>query len=204
MVAITTKIKKAVADLIDRTTHLDIAKATQVIAKRFGLNERLINYTHIEIRNKLSEYGFKVTPYSERILFLPHCMRDSKRCKAKYSDEGLQCRRCGKCDLSKLIGWAEELGYHSVFITPGGSMVHKLIKKYKPKAVMGVCCYEEATMAYDRLAGTGIHGQASLLLYDGCKDTRANLVDAREKMEAIDPSILQNSNNGKGAEARAK
>ena len=192
MAKITGKIKDAVAGLVDRTAHLDVAMATEAIAKRLGLKERMINYTHIEIRNRLNEYGFKATPYNERILFLPHCMRNSRQCKAKYNEEGLQCRQCGACDLSALIKEAKKLGYKDVFITPGGSMVQKLIRKYKPKAVMGVCCFEEANMAFDRLRGTGIHAQASMLLYDGCKDTKANFADAKEKMEAIDKALLEN------------
>ncbi len=197
MATTTTRIKRAVADTIDRTTHLDVAKATQTIAKKLGLRERLINYTHVEFRNKMNEYGYKSTPYSERILFLPHCMRNSRSCKAKYNDEGLQCLGCGKCDLAALIKMAKELGYKAAYITPGGSMVQKLTKKHKPKAIMGVCCYDEANMAFDKLAGTGIHAQASLLLFDGCKDTKANLADVREKMELIDQKVLEKSNEKK-------
>ncbi|MBN2066999.1 MAG: DUF116 domain-containing protein [Candidatus Diapherotrites archaeon] len=191
MAAITSKIKRAVADTIDRTAHLDVAKATQAIAKKFGLRERLVNYTHVEFRNKLNEYGYKSTPYNERILFLPHCMRNSKKCRAKQGEQGLECVRCGKCDLCELIKMSEDLGYKAAYITPGGSMVQKIVREQKPKAVMGICCYEEANIAFDKLTGTGIHAQASLLLYDGCKDTKANIADAREKMELIDRHLLQ-------------
>ena len=197
MVKTTTKIKDAVADLIDRTTHLDAAKATQTIAKKLGLSERLINYTHIEVRNKLNEYGFKATPYEKRILFLPHCLKSTKQCKAKYGDEGLKCKRCGKCDISSLIALSEEFGYNNAFVTPGGSMVKKLIIKHKPKAVLGVCCYHEANLAFDELRGTDVHAQAVLLLHDGCRDTKANLAEAREKMEAIDSTLLNNDENKK-------
>jgi len=192
MAKITAKIKESVAEAIDRTTHLDAAKATQAIAKKLGLKDRLINYTHIEMRNKLNEYGFKATPYSKRILFLPHCLRDSRACKGNYNEEGLQCKRCGKCDIDRLLGIAEELGYSKAFITPGGSMVQRLIRKYKPKAVVGICCYHEANLAFDELSGTGIHAQACLLLQDGCKDTKANTAEAREKMELIEPRLLGN------------
>ncbi len=191
MPKITAKIKEAIAGTIDRTTHLDVAGATQVIAQRFGLNKRMVNYTHVELRNKLNEYGFKATPYSERILFLPHCLRNSKKCRAKYSDEGLQCKRCGKCDISELIGIAEELGYAKAFVAPGGSMVTKLVKKYKPLATIGLCCYHEANLAFDNFKGTKIHTQACLLQNDGCKDTKANIAEAREKMELIDKKLLE-------------
>jgi len=186
MVKATERMKEAIGEAIDRTTHLDVAKATQAIAKKFGLNQRLINYTHIELRNKLNEYGFKATPYSNRILFLPHCMRNSKDCKAVHSEEGIVCKKCGKCDISELVDFAKKLGYSKTFIVPGGSMVQKIIKRYKPAATMGICCYHEANLAFDSLRGTKIHPQVSLLLQDGCKDTKANLAEAKEKLTMID------------------
>ena len=186
MANVTNKIKAAVGHIIDKGTHIDVAKTTQLVAKKFGLSERLINYTHIEIQNKLNEYDYKRSSYKNRILFLPHCMRHSKHCKAKYNDEGLQCRDCGKCKLTQLRKLAVDAGYSYVFITPGGSMVRKLINKYKPKAVMGVCCYDEANLAFERLRGTNIAPQAVLLLKDGCKDTDVNIEEVREKLLAID------------------
>ena len=197
MLKITAKIREAVAETVDRATHLDVAGATQAIAQKFGLNKRLVNYTHVELRNKLNEYSFKATPYNRRILFLPHCLRNSKGCKAEYSDEGLQCKRCGKCDIDRLIGIAEELGYAKVFVAPGGSMITKLVKKYKPEATMGVCCYHEANLAFDNFRGTKIHTQACLLLNDGCKDTKANIAEAREKMELIDKRLLERNSKVK-------
>jgi hypothetical protein len=191
MSSVTAKIKERIARLVDKTAHLDVAATTEGIARKFGLNERLVNYTHIELRNKLNEYGYKRVHYGDRILFLPQCLRNSRECKAKYGEEGLQCMRCGKCQINELIGMAEEAGYGHVFICPGGSMVQKLVRKYKPRAVLGVCCYDEANMAFDKLQGTGISPQAVLLLYDGCKDTKANIAEVREKMDLIDKKLLE-------------
>jgi len=190
---ITKKIRAKISTLIDRGTHLDISKSTEAIAKALGLNKRLINYTHIELRNALNEVDFKSTPYNKRILFLPHCMKSSAKCKAKYNDEGLNCMECGACQIGDIKKQAKSLGYMGVFITPGGSMVQKLIEKYRPKAVLGVCCYEEANMAFDRLRGTGIAPQAVLLIKDGCKDTIANTAEASEKIEMIDKDALNNN-----------
>ena len=196
MAKATERIKEAVAEIIDRTTHLDVAKATQAIAKKFGLNQRLINYTHIELRNKLSEYGFKATPYSKRVLFLPHCMRNSKHCKAEHSEEGIVCKKCGKCDIAELVDFAENLGYSKAFIVPGGSMVQKIIKRHNPMATMGICCYHEANLAFDSLRGTKIHPQVSLLLQDGCNDTKANLAEVKEKLVLIDEKVFGKQSKG--------
>jgi hypothetical protein len=180
--AVTDRIKEHIARLVDKTTHLDVAETTQGIAKKFGLNERLVNYTHIELRNKLNEYGYKRVPFEKRALFLPHCLKNSKECKAEYNDDGLQCQKCGKCQILELVSMAQEAGFGNVFVCPGGSMVKKLVKKYKPQAILGVCCYDEANMAFDAFQNTNISPQAALLLYDGCKDTKANLEEVKEKM----------------------
>lgn len=180
--SITFRIKERVGKLVDKTTHLDVAETTEGIAKSLGLSERLVNYTHIELRNKMNEYGYKKTPLNKRILFLPHCLRNSKECIAEYNDEGLQCKKCGKCQIAEIIDLAKEKGFEKVFVCPGGSMVKKIVMKHKPKAILGVCCYNEANMAFDSLQNAGIATQAALLLKDGCSNTKANIEEIKEKM----------------------
>jgi hypothetical protein len=189
---ITTRIRAAISKIIDSGTHLDISKTSEMIAKALGLSPRLIQYTHIEIRNMLNEQGYKATPYNERILFIAHCLRNSQKCKADYTETGLNCKSCRECHIAELKKTAEELGYKGVYITPGGSMVKKIIDKYNPKAVIGVCCYDEAQMAFENLKGKKVAPQASLLLKDGCKDTASNIEDAKEKIRLIDKEVLEN------------
>lgn len=190
MPSITYKIKEQIGKLVDKTTHLNVAETTEAIAKKFGLSERLVNYTHIELRNKMNEFGYRRIPLNERFLFLPHCLRNSKYCKASYTNEGLQCKRCGKCQINELIAMAEEVGFQQVFICPGGSMVKNIMMKYRPKAVLGVSCFDEATLAFDSVQGTSIAPQATLLLQDGCKDTRVNLTEVKEKMLLMNKGLL--------------
>lgn len=180
------RIKEAVANAIDSGAHLNIAKASEKIAKKLGLSEKWIEYTHVEFRNKLNESAYKKTPYKERLLLLPHCLRNSKECKASYGEEGLKCLECGKCKIDPLVKEAKKLGYKGVFILPGGSMVLKLIKKYKPKAVLGVCCYKEAILAFDSLKETKVIPQAVLLTKTGCIDTDVNVDEVIEKMKMIE------------------
>jgi hypothetical protein len=180
------KIKMSIASLIDSGTHISVASATENIAKSLGLSERLVQYTHIELRNKLNETAFKKVPYNERFLFLPHCLRNVKECPAKYNEEGLQCELCGKCKLDELVRYAQKLGYKRVIIAPGGSVVMNLIKKHRPKAIVGVSCYDEANMALDKLRGSGIAAQAILLTRTGCINTDVIVEEVKEKMALID------------------
>ncbi|MEM4662494.1 MAG: DUF116 domain-containing protein [Candidatus Diapherotrites archaeon] len=179
------KIKEAVAQAVDTGTHINIASATEKIAKKLGLNEQWIEYTHIEFRNKMHEIAYKKTPYNDRILFLPHCMKNSEKCKAQYGSEGLKCLKCGSCKIGIIVSKAEELGYKGVFVCPGGSIVLEIVNRYKPKAILGVCCYKEAILAFDSLKDLKdikVAPQAVLLTRKGCIDTDVNLEEVFEKL----------------------
>jgi len=186
MESIREKIKAAVAKAIDSGAHLNAAEASAIIAKKLGLSERWVEFTHVEFRNKMHELAYRKTPYNKRLLFLPHCLRNSKECKANYNEEGLQCLGCGKCKISVLKNEAEKLGYAGVFVCPGGSIVLELINKYKPQAVLGVCCYKEAILAFDSLKDTNVAPQAVLLTRAGCINTDVNVDEVIEKMRLSD------------------
>lgn len=179
------KIQEAVAKAIDSGAHINFATASEAIAKKLGLSERWIEYTHVEFRNRLNEIAYKKVPYKRRILLLPHCLRNSKECKAEYGPEGLQCTECGKCKLSQLVKEARKLGYKGVFILPGGSMVENIVKKYKPRAVLGVACYKEVMLGFDTLKKEEIAVQGVLLTRAGCINTDVNVDDVIEKMKLI-------------------
>ena len=188
------KIRSAIGKIVDSGAHLNAATATETIAKKLGLSESMVQYTHIELRNAVYEPEFKKIPYKDRVLFLPHCSRNLKVCKAESNGEGLECKHCGACNIDKAKKMAEELGYKKVFVVPGGSMVKKLLAKYEPKASVGVCCFEEAQLAFDMLKGTGIVPQVALLLQDGCKDTIINLPLLEQKLNLADKKIIEKQN----------
>lgn len=191
---LTQRIKERVAGLIDAGTHLDAAKTTAKIAKQFGLSERLINYTHLEVRNRLAEFAFRRIPYRQRIVFLPQCLRNSAKCKAGMGEYGWVCKKCGGCKVPEIEKAAKKLGYARLFVVPGGSMVHKIIKKYRPKGVVGVSCFPEMSMAMDKLRDSKIAPQGVLLMRDGCKDTDVNLAELEEKLGLIGKGMQGASN----------
>ncbi len=179
---LTRKIKAAIAELIDSGAHQNIAKTTQAIGMGLGLNERLLNYTHVEIRNKLNEIRFRAVPPKKRALFVPQCIRDSEKCKAKMGEWGWECASCGRCQVPKIKKLADEFKYGGLYIVPGGSMVYKIINEKKYKGVLGVSCFAEMQMAMNALRGGKIAPQGVLLLREGCKDTSVNLEELREKL----------------------
>jgi uncharacterized protein len=183
-------IRSAIGKVIDTGVHYNAGKTADTIGKKLGLSERLIQYTHVELRNSVFENEFKKTPYNERVLFLPHCARNSEKCIATQDEEGFHCGHCGGCEIDAAEKFANDLGYKKVFMVPGGSMVKKILSKYEPKASVGVCCFDEALMAFDLLKHTQIAPQVALLLRDGCKDTMINIPLLEEKLSLIDETLL--------------
>lgn len=135
----------------------------------------------IENLNKLNETEFKATPYKDRAIFLPQCLRNPE-CKAITTKDGIQCLSCGKCNISEFKKEVEALGY-KLFIVPGFSLTKKLIEKHKPKAVLGVACTDELNEAKEETKKRNIIAVALPLLKDGCVNTEVDWKKLREMIK---------------------
>jgi uncharacterized protein len=81
---------------------------------------------------------------AERILLLPHCLRKSNTCQAKYDSHGLQCAGCNpECSINRLRSAAVDYGYKGVCVAPGGRLAVNFVKEYRPKAVVAIACSKE-------------------------------------------------------------
>jgi len=142
------------------------------VAKELGLGKSSVKYIGVELHNIRNEPKFMNTPNDQRILFLPHCLRIAEKCKGKYTDEGLICRHCQKeCRVHLITTEAQKLGY-KCFVVPGGAMVFNIAKKYKPKGVVAVACFNELKEGAARSSGDyNVPFQLVPLLKDGCVNT---------------------------------
>lgn len=172
--------------LVRRIIELGVDVGTKSALKSalaiLGRDDIHIDELYIKIKNELNLPRMKTIQRSERALFLSHCLRNSKNCKAEINGMGYECKHCGSCAISAIKKKAESLGY-PVFIVPGGSMVFKIISEKKPKAVMGVACYVELEQAMEAAGRLGLPNMGVPLSRDGCRDTD---VDASKVMEMLD------------------
>ena len=155
-----------------KVSEIMIGKLEQVAAK-MGVDEKELFQLYVETKNKTSRSEFAATPYTERILFLPQCLR-SKDCPAKLTEFGYECQACGRCRIEEVIQEAKRLGYKDVFILPGGSVVTKIFAKEKPNACLGVACLKELMLGSFACEKFGIAAQGVPLLRDGCVNTDVN------------------------------
>jgi uncharacterized protein len=137
--------------------------------------------------NDIVEQLSRIIP-SERILLLPHCLRKSNTCQAKYDINGLQCAECNPdCSVNILRSKALKCGYKGVCIAPGGRLAIKFVEEYKPKAIVAVACnreLEEGIEEIKKIAADNIQPTMVIvpLLKDGCIDTE---VDSQRAIEII-------------------
>ncbi|MGM5487374.1 MAG: DUF116 domain-containing protein [Nanobdellota archaeon] len=130
--------------------------------------QTLYNKIFVLFGNQYSRKKFKATPFSNRAVFLPQCLRHTD-CPARLGTEGIQCVKCGRCGIGSYVKKAENYVY--VFVVPGSSFIKRMVRKYNPHAILGVGCLMEVREGLELMASLKIPGQGVVLADDGCVGT---------------------------------
>jgi len=155
----------------------------------FGLEDRELYTFLIKLMNSMNSSEFAKVPVAERAIFMPQCLRSS-RCPAHLTPEGLKCRNCGQCDVGTARLLLERMGY-KVFIVPGSSFIKRMVKKYRPKAIVGVGCLSEVKEGIDMADKMGLIVMGVVTLKEGCVETIANWPELYEiAVLGIDPALI--------------
>jgi hypothetical protein len=150
-------------------------------SENVGVDAKIVDQIGVEVRNKVNEKFFKKIEPQEKILVLPHCLRDAD-CEAKLEASGLVCKDCNRCVIGVLKSKAEDKGF-KVFIIPGSTFLKKILEKNNFKAVLGVACYQDLNLAMMKLSKFSCQGVP--LLKDGCINTKVDSRAVLEKMDVI-------------------
>jgi len=175
-------MKRLIQKIINIGADFSTRKALKSTLKFLGVKPENIDKLYIELKNDFHKEMFRKISPRYKMVFLPQCLRKSD-CKARLTKLGYQCNGCGNhkiCKAYKIKNKAESLGY-KVFIIPGGSMVLKIVKRFKPRAILGVACMKEIVMAMENLS---LPGQAVELLKDGCVNTDVRLTEVFRALQA--------------------
>lgn len=156
------------------------------LATKVGVEEKELFQLYVETKNRSLVKNFAATPYNERILLLPQCLR-SKECPAELSKYGYECQECGRCSIEKIKQVTKKLGYKGTYVLPGGSIAKKILLEIKPQASLGVACFKELVLGSYLCEKLGIIGQGVALIRDGCINT---LVDWKALNEALNIRLL--------------
>lgn len=147
-------------------------------AEKVGVDDKIVDQIGVEVRNKVNEKIFQRIKPQDKILVLPHCLRNAE-CEATLESSGLVCKDCNRCVIGVLKKNGEKMGYQ-VFIIPGSTFLKNIVEKNRFKAVLGVACYQDLNLAMNKLSK--FHCQGVPLLRDGCMNTK---VDSRAVLEKM-------------------
>ena len=155
----------------------------------FGLEDKEMMTFFIRVHNTMSRKSFEVIPVGDRAIFFPQCLRSAK-CPANLSPEGLKCINCGQCTVTDAIRMLELLGYR-LFIVPGSSFIKRMVKKYHPKAIIGVGCLSEVKEGLDMSDKLGLVALGVVTEREGCVETSVNWDDVfGVALIGIDPALV--------------
>ncbi|ABS56356.1 protein of unknown function DUF116 [Methanoregula boonei 6A8] len=140
-----------------------------------GLEDREMLTFFIKIHNTMNTSAFSKIPLAERAIFFPQCLRSAK-CPAHLTPEGLKCVNCGECTVGEARARLEQMGYR-VFIIPGSSFIKRMVKKYHPRAIIGVGCLTEVKEGIDMADKIGLVAMGVVTIKEGCVETLVNWQD---------------------------
>ncbi len=135
----------------------------------FRVDDAIVDDVGVRLRNYINNKDFSRVSFRERFIFMPQCVR-STECPAKLTPEGIKCISCGRCGVGEAKKFAEGLGCR-FFIVPGSSFNKRIIKKYHPRAIVGVGCHMEIKEGLDLCHRYGIPARGVLLSTAGCVAT---------------------------------
>lgn len=155
----------------------------------FGLEDNQVHAFFIQLHNSMNRKAFEAIPVEERAIFLPQCLRSSK-CPAHLTPEGLKCKRCGLCMIGSWLPVFEQMGYR-VFSVPGSSFIKRMVKKYHPKAIIGVGCLGEVKEGLEMSDKLGLVSMGVVTLKEGCVETLVEWDDVFEIIKlGVDPARI--------------
>ena len=167
-------IDSTVRRLIELGIDLGTKDALKSTLEALGSDTNYIDEIYVTLKNHLNYKEFFAVPPNQRALFISHCMRNVSVCKAIMGENGYICKRCGGCDIDRIVGEAENIGY-MIFIVPGGSMVFKIAERMRPRACFGIACHFELEEAISKLSRAKIPTRVVPLSRTGCVNTKVDV-----------------------------
>lgn len=185
---IRTKIRQLLESYDATETILTPEELADKVTSDMGIDdEDLCNFTFIEAGNVIHQNAYEYVKKEDRIVLIPHCLRNAEKCIAPIDDEGYHCKKCGACIIAEITQAAEDRGI-KWYMVGGGSQAINIVKIARPRAVFGIACIDDAKLAVEKIGKYGIPTQAVLLSKAGCINTEVDIDRVLVKLDLPDSS----------------
>ncbi len=150
------------------------------LCQLFRFNKDKIRSVFSDLNNRLI-FSSDIHVKPENILILvPHCLQ-KLNCPHKITSNIMNCKRCGACDVERLILLTEQYGV-KLFVATGGTLARKIIKETQPRAIIAVACERDLSSGILDIKGIPVIGILNERPEGPCVNTK---VDINEIEKAI-------------------
>ncbi|MEW9124004.1 MAG: DUF116 domain-containing protein, partial [Thermotaleaceae bacterium] len=148
-----------------------------------GLEKDKVRKVFSDINNRLIlSKKYSISP--ERILILiPHCLQ-KKECIHKITSNIQNCKRCGACDVDKLIELQNKYGVR-LHMATGGTLARKIVQEIHPEAIIAVACERDLSSGIQDVKGIPVMGIINERPEGPCVNTRVNLDQVERSIQYL-------------------
>ena len=152
-----------------------------MLGRVFDLDKERIERSFIELSNHLiRQKHVKVDP--ERLLILvPHCIQ-KETCLHKVTQNAMNCRRCGQCQVGNLCDFVDQYGINLAIVT-GGTLARKVVKELRPKAILAIACERDLTSGIQDVFPLPVIGVLNERPFGPCLNTKVDINKVQQTIE---------------------
>ncbi|WZL74786.1 DUF116 domain-containing protein [Clostridiaceae bacterium 35-E11] len=151
------------------------------LSRLFGLDKNKIRAVFSKLNNQLILSSQIQVKAEEILVLLPHCLQKSS-CPHKITCNIHNCKRCGLCDIDKLISIRDRYNVKVVVVT-GGTLARKIIKDIQPKAIIAVACERDLSSGILEVKHIPVIGILNERPEGPCVNTKVDVKKIEETIE---------------------
>lgn len=154
----------------------------RMLGRVFGCTDESVSRSCIAFINLLTRSAAGRAPCGEVLVLLPRCVQNSA-CPQKLLEDIENCRRCGKCDVGRVVAMRGENRFR-VSVVTGGEMARDLVRGLSPSFVIAVACERELLEGVRVVADIPVLALPNRRPQGPCRDT---VID----MEALGEALVE-------------
>lgn len=151
------------------------------MGKWLGMDEDRIKNSYIQVSNQLIKARLKPTDSRQILILAPHCLQWHE-CPHKITIDINNCKRCGQCQVHKLLELGEKYNVRISIVT-GGTSARKIIREIRPLGVVAIACERDLTSGIQDTLGYPVYGVINERPQGPCHNTRVDLVKVEEAIK---------------------
>ncbi len=143
-----------------------------------SLLSRIIRWNNWLTRRR----GVRVPP-GNLLLLAPRCLQNSA-CKRPVTDGLAACARCGRCDVSALVGLCKQFGIRGR-LAGGGRQAIGDVRRPDVRAVVAIACEQELWDGIRAAFPKPVYAVCNRRPRGPCRDTAVDVAEVRAAIEAM-------------------